>query len=137
MKLSGMVLDYGSRTYLRLHIINRGRFAATVTEVGLQAMPRRRRPKGRFTQYWASTDAEGGLPLRLEGQADFEFEMPIGDDKDLRRELNGHSEWQVFPWARVGGRTLYGKRVADDRIDIRDRLNRQLPANSLIEIPPP
>jgi hypothetical protein len=73
----------------------------------------------RSTEYCESTDVEGGLPLRLEGQADFETQVPLAQSSHLLQLPDDHPEWQLVPWARVGGRSVYGRRVVDDQIDIR------------------
>jgi hypothetical protein len=125
--LTGVALGFDSRTYMRLHVVNSGRFAATVTEVGYQVRCRGRRwPAKWSTQYWESTNAEVELPLRLEGQADFAAKVPLTQSARLLELLNEHPEWYLVPWAMVGGRSVYGKPVIDDQMDIRHRLRGYL-----------
>jgi hypothetical protein len=128
VRVTGEALGFGSRTYMHLHVVNSGRFAATVTEVGYRVMSRERRWAKWSTQYCEGTAAEDGLPLRLEGQADFEIEVPLTRSPPLLQLLDDHPDWHLFPWARVGGRSVQGRRVVDDQIDIRQRLRGYPPS---------
>lgn len=123
--VEGFAFDFGERTILRVHIVNHGRYPATVTELGYHAAEKRRRPRGRDVRYWTSDDAGGQLPLRLEGQADFEHEMLLGEDRALQQILLKNPRWSLFPYAQVRGRPVYGKRLDVGPIEIRTRLERR------------
>ena len=123
VKVEGTALGFGSKTYVHFHLVNRGRSAATVSEIGWHAMSRQRRwPVKWSLEYSETTDVDEKLPLRLEGQADFEAEIPIYNRTNLSNLLDDHPDWRVFPWARVGGRGKYGRHLHDEYFEIRQRL---------------
>ncbi|MEU8639103.1 hypothetical protein AB0C38_43510 [Amycolatopsis sp. NPDC048633] len=109
--VNGSVVDDGERTVLRVHIVNHGRYPATVTELGYYSSDTQRRPRGRDVLNRMSDVAGGQLPLRLEGQADFEHEIYLGEYRALQQMLRKNPQHSLFPYAQVRGRPIYGKRL--------------------------
>lgn len=89
-------------------VVNRGRLAATVSEVGWHVLVRR----GGWPAEWVLERSmpiytAEKLPLRLEGQAEFRTKTTFPKYWDNR--LAG--EYHILPWVRVGGRSMHGRPI--------------------------
>ncbi|MER6663225.1 hypothetical protein ABT256_01650 [Amycolatopsis japonica] len=107
----GEALEFGEDAYVKVHVINKGRYAVTVKGAGYRYLTPRRLARA-VPLYRVSSAVTP--PRRLEGHEELEVRVPLAAIDSVRDDLA--CVMRVF--VEAGGRTLFGREV----LEFRDHL---------------